>query len=60
LFLTPKEKSRVTGSSDFGGSPLLAKEARNGAPGELKITARFPEGTVEINQFAAVKTARED
>lgn len=22
--------------------------------GELKITARFPEGTVEINQFAAV------
>lgn len=25
--------------------------------GELKITARFPEGTVEINQFAAVKKA---
>jgi transcriptional regulator with XRE-family HTH domain len=23
--------------------------------GELKITARFPEGTVEINQFEAVK-----
>ena len=23
--------------------------------GELKITARFPEGTVEINQFGAVK-----
>ena len=23
--------------------------------GELKITARFPEGTVEINQFKAVK-----
>ncbi len=23
--------------------------------GELTITARFPEGTVEINQFAAVK-----
>jgi transcriptional regulator with XRE-family HTH domain len=29
--------------------------------GELKITARFPEGTVEINQFEAVeKTSRED
>jgi len=29
--------------------------------GELKITARFPEGTVEINQFEAVeKSARED
>jgi hypothetical protein len=25
--------------------------------GELKITARFPEGTVEISQFAAVKKA---
>jgi DNA-binding XRE family transcriptional regulator len=25
--------------------------------GELKITARFPEGTVEINQFEAVKKA---
>lgn len=25
--------------------------------GELKITARFPEGTVEINQFGAVKKA---
>jgi DNA-binding XRE family transcriptional regulator len=25
--------------------------------GELKITAHFPEGTVEINQFAAVKKA---
>jgi hypothetical protein len=25
--------------------------------GELKITARFSEGTVEINQFAAVKKA---
>lgn len=25
--------------------------------GELKITARFPEGSVEINQFAAVKKA---
>jgi gamma-glutamyl-gamma-aminobutyrate hydrolase PuuD len=24
---------------------------------ELKITARFPQGTVEINQFAAVKKA---
>jgi hypothetical protein len=24
---------------------------------ERKITARFPEGTVEINQFAAVKKA---
>jgi transcriptional regulator with XRE-family HTH domain len=23
--------------------------------GELKSTARFPEGTVEINQFAAVR-----
>jgi transcriptional regulator with XRE-family HTH domain len=23
--------------------------------GELKITARFPEGTVEINQFGAVR-----
>jgi hypothetical protein len=23
----------------------------------LKITARFPEGTVEINQFEAVKKA---
>jgi hypothetical protein len=25
--------------------------------GELKITARFPESTLEINQFAAVKKA---
>ena len=25
--------------------------------GELKITARFPEGTVEINQFGAMKKA---
>jgi transcriptional regulator len=25
--------------------------------GELRITARFPEGTVEINQFEAVKKA---
>jgi transcriptional regulator with XRE-family HTH domain len=25
--------------------------------GELKITARFPEGTVEISQFEAVKKA---
>lgn len=25
--------------------------------GELKITARFPEGTVEINQFGAVRKA---
>jgi DNA-binding XRE family transcriptional regulator len=25
--------------------------------GEVKITARFPEGTVEINQFEAVKKA---
>jgi transcriptional regulator with XRE-family HTH domain len=25
--------------------------------GELKITARFPEGTVEINQFEDVKKA---
>jgi transcriptional regulator with XRE-family HTH domain len=25
--------------------------------GELKITARFPEGTVEINQFAGVEKA---
>ena len=25
--------------------------------GELKITAHFPEGTVEINQFEAVKKA---
>jgi hypothetical protein len=24
---------------------------------ELKITIRFPEGTVEINQFGAVKKA---
>jgi transcriptional regulator with XRE-family HTH domain len=28
--------------------------------GELKITARFTEGTVEISQFAAVKKAAED
>ena len=28
--------------------------------GELKITARFPEGTVEINQFEAVKKAGDD
>jgi DNA-binding XRE family transcriptional regulator len=28
--------------------------------GELKITARFPEGTVEINQFAAVKKVGSD
>jgi transcriptional regulator with XRE-family HTH domain len=29
--------------------------------GELKITARFPEGTVEINQFEEVqKSSRED
>jgi len=28
--------------------------------GELKITARFPEGTVEINQFEAVKKSAED
>ena len=26
--------------------------------GELKITARFPEGTVAINQFEDVKEAR--
>jgi hypothetical protein len=26
-----------------------------GMGGELKITARFPEGTVEINQFEDVK-----
>jgi hypothetical protein len=25
--------------------------------GELKITARFPEGTVEINQFEDAKKA---
>jgi transcriptional regulator with XRE-family HTH domain len=28
--------------------------------GELKITARFPEGTVEINQFEDVKKAAEE
>src|SRR5271167_340695 len=28
--------------------------------GELKITARFPEGTVEITQFALVKDATGD
>lgn len=28
--------------------------------GELKITARFPEGTVEINQFEAVKKTAGD
>jgi transcriptional regulator with XRE-family HTH domain len=28
--------------------------------GELKITARFPEGTVEINQLEAVKKAAGD
>jgi DNA-binding XRE family transcriptional regulator len=28
--------------------------------GELKIIARFPEGTVEINQFEAVKKAAGD
>jgi transcriptional regulator with XRE-family HTH domain len=28
--------------------------------GELKITARFPEGTVEINQFEAVKKSAEE
>ena len=28
--------------------------------GELKITARFPEGTVEISQFEAVKKAAGD
>ncbi|HEV3307373.1 MAG TPA: hypothetical protein VGZ91_13130 [Candidatus Sulfotelmatobacter sp.] len=28
--------------------------------GELKITARFPEGTVEINQFEDVKKAAGD
>jgi DNA-binding XRE family transcriptional regulator len=28
--------------------------------GELKITACFPEGAVEINQFAAVKKAAGD
>jgi hypothetical protein len=27
--------------------------------GELKITVRFPEGTVEISQFEAVTKARE-
>jgi len=27
--------------------------------GELKITARFPEGTVEINQFEDVKKAEQ-
>jgi hypothetical protein len=27
--------------------------------GELKITARFPEGTVEINQFEDVKKVAE-
>ena len=28
--------------------------------GELKVTARFPEGTVEISQFEAVKKAAGD
>ncbi len=28
--------------------------------GELKIIARFPEGTVEINQFEAVKAAGDE
>jgi transcriptional regulator with XRE-family HTH domain len=28
--------------------------------GELKITARFPEGSVEINQFEAVRKAAGD
>jgi len=28
--------------------------------GELKITARFPKGTVEITQFEAVKKAAGD
>jgi transcriptional regulator with XRE-family HTH domain len=28
--------------------------------GELKITARFPDGTVEINQFEDVKKAAEE
>jgi len=28
-------------------------------PGELKITAKFPEATVEITQFADVKKAAE-
>jgi len=28
--------------------------------GELKITARFPEGTVEINQFEDVKKGAEE
>jgi hypothetical protein len=28
--------------------------------GELKITARFPEGTVEINQFEDVKKSAEE
>ena len=28
--------------------------------GELKITAHFPEGTVEINQFESVKKAAGD
>jgi hypothetical protein len=27
---------------------------------ELKITARLPQGTVEISQFEVVKTARDD
>jgi len=27
--------------------------------GELKVTARFPEGTVEINQFEDVKKVGE-
>lgn len=34
-----------------------APEFREGMGGELKITARFPEGTVEINQFEDVKKA---
>jgi transcriptional regulator with XRE-family HTH domain len=28
--------------------------------GELKITARFPEGTVEINQFEAVEKSAQE
>jgi hypothetical protein len=45
--------------------PFRKGRERMGHPamgGELKITARFPEGTVEINQFEAVGKAhdRED
>lgn len=40
----------------YGTFPMF-RDLVKAMGGELKITARFPDGTVEINQFEAVKKA---